>query len=422
MVQENTIMTWWMKLDRLLTSRRLTYAWIAGGVLWFAWILSSSLGPGNMDMAGQVVGTDYLQFYAAGATLRQGQSADLYNFTYQSELEQTIAGPNLASFHAFLTPPFFAWLFVPLSLLPYTWSFILWGLLGLLFLWMSLKLLSAEPPTKAFLWSLTWFPVFAAISFGQNSLLTLLLFSLVYWLWRRGKYLTAGLVSSLLLFKPQMILGIALLWLFEYRKCWRSILGLMLGGSALAGLSFWLLPDASRAYVDVVRNFLPSMIYKEDFPLWHLHSLRGFWVLLFPGQVWLAEGLSLLFSVIGVVAFAIFWRTKRDELDLLYAGAICLTLWITPHAMIYDWSILLVPAMLVWHTLPQLRGLWKPNFALIWIATFLSGPLTYGQLSFLPFAIQISIPVLFWVYLTVYVNISSLEMNNITNLYLPHES
>ena len=124
-------MTWWMKLDRILTSRRLTYAWIAGGVLWFAWLINCLLGPGNMDLAGKVVGTDYLQFYTAGVTLRQGQSANLYNFAYQRQLEQTIAGPALTSFHAFITPPFLAWLFVPFTFLPYIWSFIIWSLLDL---------------------------------------------------------------------------------------------------------------------------------------------------------------------------------------------------------------------------------------------------------------------------------------------------
>jgi hypothetical protein len=70
--------------------------------------------------------------------------------------------------------------------------------------------------------------------------------------------------------------------------------------------------------------------------------------------------------------------------------------------MIYDWSILLIPAILFWQALPQLRALWKPLFALIWIATFLSGPLTLGQLIVLPVAIQISVPILFLVYLTIY--------------------
>ena len=391
-----------MKLDRILTTRRLNYAFIAGAALWFAWVVSSILGPGNMDMAGQVIGTDYLQFYAAGVTLRQGHSPDLYNFDFQSQLEKTIAGSELTSFHAFITPPFLAWLFVPLSLLPYTWSFIVWSLLGLLFLWISIKLLSAERPFKGLLWSLTWFPIFAALSFGQNSILSLLFLSLTYWLWRKDKFFEAGLVSSLLLFKPQMVLGLGLLWLLEWRKSWRSLLGLAIGGGILAGLCFWLLPDASRSYISIARNFLPVMIYQKQFPLWHMHSLRGFWTLLLPGQTWLVEGLSLILSAAGIAAYIVFWRKNRQDFKLLFAGAICLTIWITPHAMIYDWSILLIAAILLWQTLPWLHAMLKPIFATIWIATFFSGPLTFLQLKILPIAIQISMPVLLLVLFTVF--------------------
>ncbi len=407
-------MTWWIKLDQFLTTRRQSYAWIAGGILWFAWILSILLGPGNMDLAGQVVGTDYLQFYTAGVTLRQAQSSELYNFAYQSQLQQAIAGPNLTNFHAFITPPFLAWLFVPLSLLPYISSFITWSILGIVLLWISVRLLLSIQPSKTFLWSLTWFPIFAAISFGQNSLLSLFLFSLTYWLVKKEKLLAAGIVSSLLLFKPQMVLGLGLLWLFEWRKGWKFLLGLVSGGAVLAGLCFWLLPDASWAYINLARNFLPGMIYQDQFPLLHLHSLRGFWILLFPAKRGLAEGLSIVLSIFGVVAFYYYWRKNRGESDLLFAGAVCLTIWITPHAMIYDWSILLIPAIIFWIKLIQLRPLLKTLFALVWIATFLSGPLTLAQLKIIPVAIQISVPILFLVYLTLYQHIMRLEKRNDT--------
>jgi len=386
-------MTWWMKLDQFLNRRRLAYAWIAGGVLWFAWLVSIILGPGNMDMAGQVIGTDYLQFYASGITLRQGQSDQLYDFLFQSQEEQEIAGPGLESFHAFITPPFLAWLFVPLSLLPYLWSFTIWSILGLFFIWLSIHLLSARHQVKRSLWSITWFPVFAAISFGQNSLLSLFLFSLVYWFWRKEHRIMAGLAGSLLLFKPQLVLGFGLLWLLEWRKDWKSLIGLFIGGASLAGACFYFMPEASKAYVDLARNFLPGLIYSEQFPLWHLHSLRGFWTLLFPGSRWLAEGMSLILSLVGVIAFIYIWRINRKEPTLLYTAAIILTIWITPHAMIYDWSILLIPAILLWDNYPAMQGLWKPLYALIWIATFISGPLTYGQLKILPIAFQVSLPV-----------------------------
>jgi alpha-1,2-mannosyltransferase len=383
----------WLRFNKFLTTRRLNYALIAGGMLWFAWMLSCLLGPGNMDLAGQVIGTDYLQFYSAGLTLRDGQSVNLYNFDYQSQIEQNIAGPGLQYFHAFITPPFLAWLYVPLTYLPYTLSFIVWSVLSLLFLIVSIKFLTIDSQVNAFKWSLTWFPIFAAISFGQNSLLSLLLFSITYWFWRKEKPLYAGLISSLLLFKPQMVLGLGILWILEWRRSWKSLIGLSLGGAILASLCFSFLPGASNAYVDLARNFLPGLIYQDQFPLWHLDSLRGFWILLLPGQKWVVESLSILLSALGIIGFILLWRRNRTKKDLLFAYAICLTIWITPHAMIYDWSILLIPAILLWQASPQMRMIWRPLYVVIWIAVFISGPLTTLQLRILPIAIQVSIPV-----------------------------
>ncbi len=112
-------------MTRWLTPRRLSYAWLAGGVLWLAWLGSVLLGPGNLDLAGQPVGTDFLEFYAAGATLLRGESARLYDRDYQARLQQEIIGPGLRAYYAFITPPFFAALFVPLALLPYGLAFAL---------------------------------------------------------------------------------------------------------------------------------------------------------------------------------------------------------------------------------------------------------------------------------------------------------
>jgi len=383
-----------LPLHRFLNRKRLRYAWIAGGALWIAWAISILLGPENMDLAGHVIGTDYLQFYTAGYTLRLDESAQLYDLVYQSQLQQELIGPRLSSYHAFITPPFLAWIFVPLAKLPYLLSFAIWSLLGLLGLWMSLRLLGIRGPRWPFAWSLTWFPVFAAIGFGQTSFLSLTLLSLTYWLWRKERLWAAGLVSSLLMYKPQLAIGVGLLWLLEWRREMPALIGLVLGSSILACLSFWQLPAASWAYLDFARTTLPNLPAWFDFPLWHLHTVRGFWRLLLPQYPAWADGLTLLVATVGVLGFVLFWRRYRSQHALLFAGAICLTLWVTPHAMIYDWTLLLIPAVLLWRQAPHLREEWKTLFAWVWLVALVSGQLTYAQLKVLPFAVQISVPVL----------------------------
>jgi len=398
-------MPWWSTLDRRLNPTRLAYAWIAGGALWFAWLLSLLLGAGKFDLAGQVIGTDYVQFYAAGSTVQSGAGARLYDFEYQRKLEQDIVGKTFVGHHAFITPPFLAWVYAPFSMLPYIWSYAIWSLFGLACLWLSLHWIDAAIPGRWFGWALVWFPVFASISFGQNSLLSLGILSLTYLLWCRDRRWLAGLVCSLVLYKPQLALGVGFLWVLEWRRDWQALLGLAFGGALLAGLSFGLMPESSRLYMELSRKVLPSIASQEGFPLWHAHTIRAFWLLLMPGQSSLGKALTLLSTVMGIVVYIYYWRRLRCETALLFAGAICLTLWITPHAMIYDWTIFLIPAILFWEKRPDCRGLWKVLFALIWVTTLLSGPLTLGQLKILPFSVQISIPVLMFVLYNAYQNL-----------------
>lgn len=388
-VRKNT-MGWHTIAVRFLTHERMSYAWIAGGALWIVWILSILFGSGNMDLASQVVGTDYIQFYTAGMTLRNGDSDQLYDFAYQQQLQQEIAGPEFDTFHAFITPPFLALIYVPLSFIPYSLSFGIWSILCLIALWLSLRLLGFSRPKTEFLWTLSWFPVFATISFGQNSILSLILLTLSYVLWKRDKKLTAGLICSLLLYKPQLLLGVGILWALEWRRSWRALLGLCTGAMALILLNFWLFPVASEDYLNLSISIFPSLSSREGFPIWHSQTLRSFWHLLLPKVSDLPEILALVLSLIGLFFFFKFRQKFQHDKPLLFAAAVSLTLWISPHALVYEWTLLLLPAIILWEAQVIRREKLRVLYALIWVAIFISGPLTNLQLNLFSRAVQVS--------------------------------
>ncbi len=373
-----------------LNGKRLRYSWIAAAAMWGAWIVSILLGQGAFDQAGQVIGTDYVQFYAAGETVRVGESARLYDVDYQIELERSIVGSELRSYHAFITLPFLAPLFAPLSALPYVPSFALWCLLGGAALVAGFRLLRAERPLQSSLWALTFFPVFASFSFGQNSILSFLLLSAAFALWMRGRTVWAGIVLALLLYKPQLILGVALMWLV--RREWRPLGGLAAGGGLLGAAMLLWMPEATVAYVEFARSTLPGLTGWEHFPLWHLHTWRGFWTLLLG-----AGAANVPTAACTALIVAGFWAVSRrftGRRETHFALAILVTLLITPHAMIYDWALLLIPACLLWRTSPELRTEWTALYAVIWLVAFVGGPLSYAQLQFLGHALQISVPLL----------------------------
>lgn len=390
-------------MSHWLTPARMRYAWIAGAALWGGWLASVLLGARGFDLAGQVMGTDFLQFYAAGWMVRHGQAAQLYDPEAQLAAERAIIGPHLPSYHAFLNPPFFALLFVPFSLLPYALSFALWSALQILLLAWSLRALQPEGPLeKAMGWALTFLPVFASVSFGQNGLLSLAILTGVWRLWQRKRDLAAGGVAGLLLYKPHLLLGLLALWLIEGPRGRRALLGLLLSGVGLVGLSMALLPDASLGYLRFAMVVYPDLPGWKEFPLWHLHSLRGFWRLLLPGWPRLADVLAALCALAGAIAAIQFWR-RHQEPELRFATAIALTLWLTPHAMIYDWAILLIPAWILWKALPSGREVGQGHalplravYAAIWIALFLSAPLVLAARSALGVALMPTLPTLAW--------------------------
>lgn len=387
-------MHWWDKFDQFLTRKRLFYAWIAGGAFYLAWLVSVLLGAGNMDLAGQVAGTDYVQFYAAGKTLLERGEAFLYDFNVQREIEEAVAGQGLEGFHAFIAPPFATWLFVPLAILPYGWSYAAFCLSMLLVLWLSMRLLDNNFHPISFIWALSWFPVFANFSFGQNGIVSLFILGLTYALWVKGKHFYSGIIFSLMLYKPQLATGVILLWLLDYSRSWKSLAGLAVGATGLAGLSYAFMPQATQDYLVVVQKILPTIDDWEGFPHWHSYTLRTFFFLISRNGT-LSSMAALLITAFAIFIFIKFWRINRSDLSLIFAAAVCLTILAAPHALVYDWTILLLPAIVLWNQHPQMRSFWKVNYSLTWAATYVSSVLTVLQLKFLPLAIQISVPVLF---------------------------
>jgi hypothetical protein len=236
---------------------------------------------------------------------------------------------------------------------------------------------------------LCFYPVFTAVSFGQNSLLSLGILAVTLYLLRRQQILAAGLAAGLLLYKPQLLVGVGLLWLFEIRRRWPALLGLAITGVVLVALGWWLIPDAYRQFLGTLGQNVAALDRKA---LTNNFATQGFWMLLLPGLGRLGQGLSLACSL--ATLGGLFWISRRVEGDTRFAFAVACTPLLSPYMMIYDWSILILPALVLWQCCPALRERWWVLFAAVGTAAFLSGPLVKAQLVFSDVAVQISVPVL----------------------------
>jgi hypothetical protein len=202
----------------------------------------------------------------------------------------------------------------------------------------------------------------------------------------------AGLLLSCILYKPQLALGIAALWTLQLRRDWRALAGLASGGAIFAAISFLGMPEASRAYITFSRDILPKLATWSEPSVWHMHTPRNFFeILIGSGPV--ADILALAVAAVAVIGFIKFRKAFASNPAMIFAGAIVLTLLVTPHALVYDWTILLIPAILLWMERPADRAFLTQAYAAIWIVIWFAGPMTSAQLYFSDHAFQASIPV-----------------------------
>ena len=366
----------------------------AGAVMWVIWGVNIALGPGNLDLNGQVIGTDHSAFHTAAVLVNEGRGEALFDFpdlpVFSARQEELVGKPGFLD--PYRNPPFYALLYRPTAQLPYAVSYAIWAAVGLILLVGGLRLVHGPGVGWPLAWALSFYPTFAAVSFGQNTLLSFGVFALVYAAVVRDRRFLAGLAAGLLLYKPQLLLGLGVWWVLDVRRFWPALAGLAVSGLALGALSWAVLPAETTEWV----RRLPDIARYDRFEFYNLHNPRGFGDLL-TGNREVGKWVGFAGLVLAVGWLWYFWRRHGADDRLVFAAAVFATLWGSPHTMTYEWALAVLPAVILWDVRPDRRELWTPLFAVAWIAMFVSTPLTLGQLTAVGVAVQVSVPVLAWV-------------------------
>jgi hypothetical protein len=164
-------------------------------------------------------------------------------------------------------------------------------------------------------------------------------------------------------------------------------------GTVLAAISWLVLPDASWAFVDSLQANLGYGGEKG----WNKESPRAFWSLLLP-----AATPAVIWSLTAAVVLPMIWAawqvSKRSgaEVAVMFPVAVFLSLWASPHSLIYEWAILIPAAVVLWERVPQKRDVWLVLFVVAWLVLAASTPLAKLQIDYLkpPGVVQIAIPVM----------------------------
>src|SRR5216683_1430311 len=191
---------------------------------------------------------DFRHLYTAGYMIRTGHRGELYDYGVEQRFQDDVVSREAIAL-PFNHLAYESLIFAPYSFVSYRAGYFLFLATNGLLLAFALRLMA--PWTRnlrsMFLWLpgamfFTFLPVVAAFMQGQDSIILLLLFSGAFTLISSGRMLSAGFLVGLGLFKFQIALPLALLFLIWRR--WRFVGGFALSAAAVFAVSFCLVGTA----------------------------------------------------------------------------------------------------------------------------------------------------------------------------------
>lgn len=331
-----------------LTSRRLrAHALLLGVTLWslYLWTLAT---PGLRDRNGNLKGTDFLHFYTLGSLALAHDGAHLYDINAQAEVAARRVPAAGGIRYLPLYPPQVSLIFAPLARLSYPWALALWWIASVAIygaccyaIWRACPNLHGRGAMTALIAAA--FPAFFhLVAWGQTSALALACFTLVFCLLRGQREFAAGLALGCLIFKPQ--LGLVAAIVFLSLGAWKIVAGAGIAAAAELSLgAFYYGAQPLRQWLQVIRRAGSVMALLEPKP-YQTHCLRTFWSMLLP---WANVALALyVMSAAVVIAIVISLWQQRRELPLRFSALLLATVLVSPHLTVYD-LVILAPAILL---------------------------------------------------------------------------
>lgn len=290
---------------------------------------------------------DFRNLYTAGYMVRSGHGHDLYSYIEQKKFQDELVSKEQVAI-PFLRPPFQALVFVPFSLLPFHAAYVLFLLVNLAFIGVCVRML--RPYTKNLSWAwpglpaamFLFLPVAAALMQGQDSILLVLVLIATLLAFENGQDLRAGGMLALGLFKFQIVLPVALLFLLWRR--FRFWAGFGIASVALGLISLRIVGwSESLFYLHSMLNLSASRHLSSGLPLKvdHMANIHGLLVGLWGGET----KVKLLVLGASAILFVIAAHRRRFGSEA-FAIAITTSALVSYYLFIHDMSVLIVPIIL----------------------------------------------------------------------------
>jgi hypothetical protein len=313
---------------------------------------------------------DFTSMYTAGKMVRQGMSHQIYDEQTEWAMQRAFSpvagarGNSLPYVHA----PFEALWFVPFSVDSYLAAYFSWAAVNAALL---LLLYSLLKPQFTFVrqrslasWMfllMAYFPLFFTILQGQDSIVLLVLYAVVFLCMKRNSWFLAGGSLALGLFRLHLVLPFVAIMLLL--KKWKFVAGFGLGSAALAAVS---------ALVVGWRG-----VWRYPTYIWSLEQHRGKEVILPPAahsnlrgliegslEGWLQPSLILtliiIASLVAVLLAAKIWKGADPgdarSTEIGFSASLIVTVLVSFHGFMYDLALLILPAIMVLDQFLERKG------------------------------------------------------------------
>src|ERR1700681_1582209 len=303
--------------SRLTAKRLRAHGFILALALWsvYSWNLAT---PGLRDRNGNLKGTDFLHLYTLGSLAIAHRGADLYDMNAQEALAAQRVPEAAGVRYLPLYPPQVSIFFAPLARFSYRWALIFWwGCSAAIYGICCYSVWRICPSLRnygriVFILAMAFPAFFHLIAWGQTSAVALACFTLTFFLLRDRRQFLAGLVLGCLIFKPQ--LGVAAAIVFVSIGAWKTVsaAALSAAGQISPGELYFRI-EPFRHWIRELWNVRTALPLLEP-KLYQTHSLRTFWSMLLPWPG-LAFGLYVLSSAV-VLGFTIATWTRRQAVPL----------------------------------------------------------------------------------------------------------
>lgn len=300
----------------------------------------------------QPLGLDFTKCWAASSMALGGHPAEVYDNSTMWRAEKAAVGGDDPGFEKFDYPPTFLALVLPLSLVPYNWSLLIWTVLGLS---LYLSVICRAADRRDAVWAALVFPgAVLTIIAGQNGFITTALLGgglLVL----ESRPWAAGACFGLLCYKPQFGFLLPLVLIAGRRG--RAFAGAAVTALAFAAVSLALFGVGTwREFMAGIPDTTHNILERGGIGFGKMQSV-------FTGaRLWGASvGVSYAIQAMASIGTgaAVLWIWSKPVRFPLKASALVIgTLLVTPYLVDYD--LVLVSLPVAWLAAEGINGGFLP--------------------------------------------------------------